>query len=96
VLAKLRAADSRPGVLDLIGDTEYFLFGGYEEDELRGDPGAIVARRDGAICRATADGAVWIRSCAAARRSAVRRPSSCRPRWRSATPHPPCRRPPRR
>jgi putative two-component system hydrogenase maturation factor HypX/HoxX len=60
VLAKLRAADSRPGVLDLIGDTEYFLFGGYEEDELRGDPGAIVARRDGAICRATADGAVWI------------------------------------
>ena len=60
VLAKLRAADSRPGVLDLIGDTEYFLFGGYEEDRLRGDPGAIVARRDGAICRATADGAVWI------------------------------------
>ena len=60
MLAKLRAADSSPGVLDLIGDTEYFLFGGYEEDELRGDPGAIVARRDGAICRATADGAVWI------------------------------------
>jgi putative two-component system protein, hydrogenase maturation factor HypX/HoxX len=60
VLAKLRAADSRPGVLDVIGDTEYFLFGGHEEDQLRGAPGAIVARRDGAICRATADGAVWI------------------------------------
>ena len=60
VLARLRAADSRPGVLDVIGGTEYFLFGGYEEDQLRGDPGAIVARRDGAICRATADGAVWI------------------------------------
>jgi len=60
VLAKLRAADSRPGVLDVIGDHEYFLFGGYEEDQLRGDPGAIVARRGGAICRATADGAVWI------------------------------------
>ena len=28
VLARLRAADSRPGVLDVIGDTEYFLFGG--------------------------------------------------------------------
>jgi hypothetical protein len=27
---------------------------------LRGEPGAIVARRDGAICRATSDGAVWI------------------------------------
>ena len=60
VLAKLRAADSSPGVLDRIGDTEYYLFGGYEEDELRGEPGTIVARRDGAICRATADGAVWI------------------------------------
>jgi len=60
VLAKLRAADSRPGVLDVIGETEYFLFGGYEEDQLRGAPGAIVARRGGAICRATMDGAVWI------------------------------------
>jgi putative two-component system protein, hydrogenase maturation factor HypX/HoxX len=60
VLAKLRAADSRPGVLDAIGEAEYFLCGGYEEDHLRGDPGAIVARRDGAICRATVDGAVWI------------------------------------
>ncbi len=60
VLAKLRAADSQPGVLDVIGETEYFLFGGHEEDQLLGDPGAIVARRGGAICRATVDGAVWI------------------------------------
>jgi len=60
VLAKLRAADSSPGVLDVIGGAEYFLFGGYEEDELRGDPGVIVAQRHGAICRATMDGAVWI------------------------------------
>ena len=60
VVAKLRAADSSPGVLDVIGDREYFLFGGYEEDGLRGDPGAIIARRDGAVCRATVDGAVWI------------------------------------
>ena len=27
---------------------------------LRGPPGAVIARRDGAICRATIDGAVWI------------------------------------
>jgi putative two-component system hydrogenase maturation factor HypX/HoxX len=60
VLAKLRAADSSPGVLDQIGDTEYYLFGGHPEDELRGRPGTILARRNGAICRATADGAVWI------------------------------------
>jgi putative two-component system protein, hydrogenase maturation factor HypX/HoxX len=60
VLAKLRAADSSPGVLDEIGGTEYYLVGGHPEDELRGRPGAILARRDGAICRATSDGAVWI------------------------------------
>jgi putative two-component system protein, hydrogenase maturation factor HypX/HoxX len=60
VLAKLRAADSSPGVLDVIGDAEYYLIGGHPEDELHGEPGTILARRDGAICRATADGAVWI------------------------------------
>jgi putative two-component system protein, hydrogenase maturation factor HypX/HoxX len=60
VLAKLRAADSSPGVLDTIGGAEYYLAGGHEDDQLRGVPGTIVARRDGAICRATTDGAVWI------------------------------------
>ncbi|HEV2936527.1 MAG TPA: formyl transferase, partial [Streptosporangiaceae bacterium] len=60
VLAKLYAADSSPGVLDEIGGTEYYLVGGHPEDELRGQPGTILARRDGAICRATSDGAVWI------------------------------------
>ena len=60
VVAKLRAADSSPGVLDVIAGSEYFLVGGHEEDQLRGRPGSIIARRDGAICRATTDGAVWI------------------------------------
>ena len=60
VLAKLRAADSSPGVLDVLGDAEYDLVGGEPEDELHGEPGSILAQRDGAICRATTDGAVWI------------------------------------
>jgi putative two-component system hydrogenase maturation factor HypX/HoxX len=60
VLAKLQAADSRPGVLDMIDGTAYFLYGGHQEDHLRGEPGTILARRGGAICRATTDGAVWI------------------------------------
>jgi len=47
-------------VLDEIDGTEYYLVGGHPEDQLRGRPGAILARRDGAICRATSDGAVWI------------------------------------
>ncbi|MFI6848747.1 hydrogenase maturation protein [Kitasatospora sp. NBC_00085] len=61
VLRKLRAADSQPGVLDELYGREYFLHGGHPEDELRGrEPGAVIATRDGAICRATVDGAVWI------------------------------------
>ncbi|HEV2374687.1 MAG TPA: hydrogenase maturation protein [Streptosporangiaceae bacterium] len=60
VVSKLRAADSAPGVLDVIGGSEYFLTGGYEEGHLRGEPGTIIAQRNGAVCRATADGAVWI------------------------------------
>jgi len=84
VLASLRAADSSPGVLDVIGDREYYLYGGHPEDELRGRPGTILAHRDGAICRATVDGAVWIRSCAAGRYPAARVPSSSRPRARWA------------
>ncbi|MFF2040147.1 hydrogenase maturation protein [Kitasatospora sp. NPDC058170] len=61
VLRKLRAGDSQPGVLDELYGREYFLHGGHPEDELRGSrPGAVIATRDGAICRATVDGAVWI------------------------------------
>ena len=60
VLAKLRASDSSPGVLDEIGGTQYYLIGGHREDQLSGPPGTILARRDGAICAATRDGAVWI------------------------------------
>ncbi|KQV24139.1 MULTISPECIES: hydrogenase maturation protein [unclassified Kitasatospora] len=60
VLRKLRAADSQPGVLDTLMGREYFLHGGCAEDELRGRPGDLIASRDGAVCRATVDGAVWI------------------------------------
>jgi putative two-component system hydrogenase maturation factor HypX/HoxX len=60
VVRKLRAAEGHPGVLDTIGATEFHLFGVHRERGLRGAPGEIVATRDGAICRATTDGAVWI------------------------------------
>jgi putative two-component system hydrogenase maturation factor HypX/HoxX len=76
VIAKLRAADSSPGVLDVIGGTEYFLFGGYQDDRLRGEPGKFIARRDGAICRATVDGAVWIPQ--VRRRQAPSGPATCK------------------
>ncbi|GHG51118.1 enoyl-CoA hydratase-related protein [Streptomyces griseocarneus] len=60
VLRTLRAADSRPGVRDELLGGEWFLHGGHGEDRLRGRPGEVLATRAGAICRATADGAVWI------------------------------------
>lgn len=60
VLRRLRAADSQPGVLDEILGRQYFLHGGHYEDRLRGYPGTIIATRDGAVCRATVDGAVWL------------------------------------
>ncbi|MFB0614423.1 hydrogenase maturation protein [Streptomyces sp. AGS-58] len=60
VLRKLRGADSQPGVLDELLGREVFLHGGHPEDRLRGRPGALLAQRAGAVCRATRDGAVWI------------------------------------
>lgn len=61
IIKKINAGDSAPGVLDIIENEEYFLFGAHEESLLQGwQPGAIIARRKGAICRAAIDGAVWI------------------------------------
>ncbi len=60
VARRIRAADSFPGVADTLLGDEYFLFGAHEEDRLRGAPGELVAQRNGAICRATVDGAIWI------------------------------------
>ncbi|MGI9320525.1 MAG: hydrogenase maturation protein [Thiogranum sp.] len=60
VLKTIRAADSFPGVLDSISGKPCYLFNAFEEGTLTGVPGAIIAKRNGAICRATIDGAVWI------------------------------------
>jgi len=61
VLAKIHAADGVPGVLDELYGEPCYLHDAHPEDTLRGDaPGMVIARRDGAILRATVDGAVWI------------------------------------
>ena len=60
VLRKIRCADSFPGVFDTVLGLPCSLYGAHAEDALRGTPGEIIATRDGAICRATGDGAVWI------------------------------------
>jgi putative two-component system protein, hydrogenase maturation factor HypX/HoxX len=60
VLRKIRCADSFPGVLDTVLSLPCYLYGAYAEAALSGTPGEIIATRDGAICRATGDGAIWI------------------------------------
>jgi putative two-component system protein, hydrogenase maturation factor HypX/HoxX len=60
VLRKIRAAEGHPGVLDEIAGAGFHVFGAHRERGLRGAPGEIIAQRNGAICRATVDGAVWI------------------------------------
>lgn len=60
VLRKLHAADGFPGVEDVLLERRFRLFDGHREERLAGRPGTLIARRHGAICRATRDGAVWI------------------------------------
>lgn len=60
VARRIRSGDGSPGVLHTLLGEPFFLFGAHEEDALRGEPGQILAQRDGAICVATGDGALWI------------------------------------
>ncbi len=60
ILKKIYQADSFPGVLDEILGVVCYLFGGWREEKLVGKPKEILAKRDGAICLGTVDGAVWI------------------------------------
>jgi putative two-component system hydrogenase maturation factor HypX/HoxX len=62
VLRKLYAASGQPGIPDSILGLSGRLHDPRPEDVLRGPAGAVIAWRDGAICRATTDGAVWITS----------------------------------
>ena len=60
VIRKIRAGEGYPGVLDVIGGRDFYLFGVHRERILKGRAGDLIAQRSGAVCRATVDGAVWI------------------------------------
>ncbi|MDF1877348.1 hydrogenase [Sulfurimonas sp. SAG-AH-194-L11] len=60
IINKIYLSDSLPGVLDEILGISCYLFGVHKEDKLKGKPKDIIAKRDGAICIGTIDGAVWI------------------------------------
>jgi putative two-component system hydrogenase maturation factor HypX/HoxX len=56
----MNAADGFPGLSDSLFGQPCQLFDAWPEATLRGPPGEVVARREGALLRATSDGAVWI------------------------------------
>lgn len=60
VLRKIHSGDGFPGVEDSLLERRFRLFDARPEPRLSGRPGMLIARRHGAICRATRDGAVWI------------------------------------
>ena len=60
ILARVNAADGFPGVADELFGQPCHLFDAWPEARLTGQPGSLLGRRETALCRATADGAVWI------------------------------------
>lgn len=60
VLAKLRAADGRPGVPDRLADSAVRLHDPAPAHAFAGAPGAWLGRAGESVLRATTDGAVWI------------------------------------
>ncbi len=63
VLRKIDAADGFPGVADELFGESCHLYDAWPEAKVsRGDapPGSLIGRRETALLRATADGAVWI------------------------------------
>lgn len=77
VINKINAADSYPGLLDMMFQEEFYLYGAHKEDILRGEiAGEIIARRNGAICRATIDGAVWISHLKSKKKNSFKLPSA--------------------
>lgn len=76
IIRKINAADSSPGVLCTFFDEEYFCYGATEEGDLKGNPGEILAKRNNAICVATSDGAIWIRSLKKNEEDAIKLPAT--------------------
>lgn len=60
VLARINAADGFPGLADSLFGEPCHLFDAWPEASRKGTPGSLLGRRETAILRATADGAVWI------------------------------------
>jgi len=60
IIKKINMFDSFPGIKDEILGIKCHLFGAYQEEKLKAKPKEVIAKRDGAICVGTIDGALWI------------------------------------
>ncbi len=60
IIKKINMSDSYPGVRENFLGVDCFMYGICKEDTFRGKPKEILAKRDGAICVGTIDGAIWI------------------------------------
>ena len=60
IMKKVNASDNHPGVRDSLLGIEVYLYGAHIEGALKGKPKEILAKRNGAICLGTVDGAIWI------------------------------------
>ncbi|WP_422359858.1 enoyl-CoA hydratase-related protein [Reichenbachiella sp.] len=61
IVRKIKAADSTPGLLETkIFEEPFFMYGAHPESILKGQPGEIIAKRNGAICVGTGDGSLWV------------------------------------
>ena len=60
ILRKIRSADGNPGALTTLCGQELFVYGAHLDDFAQGVPGTVVAQRDGGVCVATGDGALWV------------------------------------
>lgn len=60
VLRNTDSADGMPGLTDSLLWQDVRLFDAHEARGISGEPGTVVAQCDGALARATVEGAVWI------------------------------------
>jgi putative two-component system hydrogenase maturation factor HypX/HoxX len=60
ILRKIHSADGQPGAVAELAGQSVRLFDARPEPELRGTPGQLLARSQGAVCVATRDGALWV------------------------------------
>jgi putative two-component system hydrogenase maturation factor HypX/HoxX len=76
IIRKIHAADSMPGVkIKLFGES-FYAYGAHLEEKLKGHPGEVLAQRNGAICIATKNNAVWITHLKRATENAIKVPAT--------------------